>query len=74
MSKSPGAGEAAELVELLPRFDTVAGRYLRHERVALTRNALQGDAEHLVHFGLTILAEPKKRNGWRDHTRGARAA
>ena len=47
-----GVGEAAELVELLLRIDAVAGRHLRHELVAVTRDALQGDAEHPVHLAV----------------------
>src|SRR6476619_7053318 len=44
--------EAAELVELLLRIDTLAGRHLGHELVAVTRNALQGDAQHPVHLAV----------------------
>ena len=47
-----GVGQAAELVELLLRVDAVAGRHLRHQLVAVARDALQGDAEHLVHLAV----------------------
>ena len=33
-------------------IDAVAGRHLRHELIAVTRNALQGDAEHPVHLAV----------------------
>src|SRR5690606_25091697 len=48
------AGEPAELVELLLRVDTIAGRHLRHDLVALAGQALQGDAEHSVHLAVGL--------------------
>ena len=55
-----GVGELSQLVELLLRLDAVAGRHLGHELVAVARNALQGDAEHLVHLAVRLgrLEEP----------------
>ena len=52
MSKYSVLARRAELVELLLRIDAVLGRHLRHHLVAVARNALQGDAEHLVHLAV----------------------
>ena len=62
MSKYLGVGEAAELVELLLRVDTLACRHLRHDLVAVAGDALQRDPEHPVHlavrFGRLEEADP----------------
>ena len=47
-----GIRELAQFVDLLLRIHAFARRHLRHEPVAIARNALQRHAEHLVHLAI----------------------
>jgi triose/dihydroxyacetone kinase / FAD-AMP lyase (cyclizing) len=44
-----GFGGLAQLVDFFLRIDAVMGRDLGHQPIAIARNSLQGDSQHLVH-------------------------
>src|SRR5205823_6137253 len=58
-SKYSGMGEFAQLVDLLQRIYAFMCGHLRHQPIAIARNALQRHAEHPVHLavGLSGLKE-----------------
>ena len=49
-----GVRELAQLVDLLLRIHAFAGGDLRHQPVAVARNALQRDAQHSVHVAVGL--------------------
>src|SRR5580700_5968434 len=49
-----GIREFAQLVEFLLRIHDWPGGHLRHDAIAIARNALQGHAEHPVHLAVRL--------------------
>lgn len=47
-----GIRQLAQFVDLFSRIYPFAGRHFRHQPVAIAWNALQGYAEHLMHFAV----------------------
>jgi hypothetical protein len=46
--------QRAQLVDFLLRAHTVLGGHLGHQLIAVPRNTLQGDAQHLVHLTVRL--------------------
>ena len=49
-----GIGEFAQLVDLLQRIHAFTRGHLRHQPIAIPRNALQRHAEHPVHLAVRL--------------------